>query len=157
MNDECIDSFMNQLLANSTQNFRRVLAQAAQLAVSQGKSKIDPLHLFHGITNQAEAGITVGVFGTKKAKAAPSQAPPTSIALSPMSRRIILHAASLANAYNHSYIGTEHLLLGLIKEGFSSNKLILSHFQNITKYWDFVSNQADYQRELDRIKHLVLE
>ncbi|KKR30540.1 hypothetical protein A2715_05985 [Candidatus Woesebacteria bacterium RIFCSPHIGHO2_01_FULL_39_32] len=47
--------------------------------------------------------------------------------------------------------------LGLIKEGFCSNKLILSHFQNITKYWDFVSNQADYQRELDRIKHLVLE
>lgn len=107
---------MNHLLQNSTQNLRRVLAQAAQLAASQGKSKIDPVHLFFGITNQAEFGISVEIFSPKKRKSAAAKVP-TAVVLSPMSRRILVNAAAIANAYNHSYIGTEHLFMSILESG----------------------------------------
>lgn len=48
--------------------------------------------------------------------------------------------------------------LGVAKEVFCSKSLILSMFKNKTgKYWEFLANQADYQRRLDAIKHLTLE
>ncbi|MGB9680833.1 MAG: transposase [Minisyncoccia bacterium] len=44
------------------------------------------------------------------------------------------------------------------KEGkFLNKEIILSHFKNKKAYKKFVFNQADYQRELERIKHLLLE
>lgn len=48
-----------------------------------------------------------------------------------------------------------------LKEGkvypFMSVDLILGLFKNRQGYYQFVLNQADYQRELDKIKHLALE
>jgi len=35
--------------------------------------------------------------------------------------------------------------------------LILSNFKNGNDYWEFVENQAEYQRKLEEIKHLTLE
>ena len=37
------------------------------------------------------------------------------------------------------------------------NKTILSQFQTITDYQQFVNDRIEYQRKLDRIRHLVLE
>lgn len=39
----------------------------------------------------------------------------------------------------------------------SNGEIIRSNFNDITSYIKFVFDQADYQRELDRIKHLVIE
>lgn len=48
--------------------------------------------------------------------------------------------------------------LSLTDEEFCTKDIILSTFKNkIDKYWDFISNQADYQRKLGAIKHLILE
>lgn len=108
---------MNHVLQHSTHNLRRVLAQAAQLAASEGKARIDPLHLFFGLTNQAELGITIEMFTRNRKRTTAVAAPPAQIALSPTSKKIILNAAALANAYNHSYIGTEHLFMSLLESG----------------------------------------
>jgi putative transposase len=43
------------------------------------------------------------------------------------------------------------------KEGFCQKKLILSFFPNKENYRQFVFDQAEYQRELQNIKHLLLE
>ncbi|GAB4219817.1 MAG: hypothetical protein Fur009_7650 [Candidatus Microgenomates bacterium] len=40
---------------------------------------------------------------------------------------------------------------------FIDKRIILSYFKDKQAYKEFVLNQADYQRELERIKHLVLE
>ena len=40
---------------------------------------------------------------------------------------------------------------------FCNKKIILGQFQNSASYKNFILNQAEYQRELEKIKHLVLE
>lgn len=42
-------------------------------------------------------------------------------------------------------------------ERFAKPKIVLSQFKNPQRYRDFVFDQADYQRELEKIKHLLLE
>jgi len=37
------------------------------------------------------------------------------------------------------------------------SKTVLSHFKSAVDYEKFVNNQADYQRKLDRIKHLTID
>ncbi len=46
---------------------------------------------------------------------------------------------------------------GQVNSGIFEKEVILSHFASINKYKEFVADQADYQRELDRIKHLAIE
>jgi len=48
--------------------------------------------------------------------------------------------------------------LSIANEDFCTKDIILSTFKNNKdKYWEFIVNQADYQRKLDKIKHLILE
>ena len=42
-------------------------------------------------------------------------------------------------------------------EGFTNKEFILKYFKDISVYKQFVSDQVDYQRKLDAIKHLALE
>ncbi|MDO8461065.1 MAG: transposase [bacterium] len=46
---------------------------------------------------------------------------------------------------------------GESKSTICNKKPVLSHFKNIKEYEKFVLDQASYQRELEKIKHLVLE
>lgn len=43
------------------------------------------------------------------------------------------------------------------KTNFYEKEIILNEFENNLSYWNFLSNHADYQRNLERIKHLLLE
>lgn len=47
--------------------------------------------------------------------------------------------------------------LGKTKTNLCRKEIILGNFKNIADYQKFVSDQADYQRELNQIKHLALE
>lgn len=47
--------------------------------------------------------------------------------------------------------------LGITNSNFCHKEDILGYFKNPQGYKDFVFDQADYQRQLDRIKHSVLE
>lgn len=42
-------------------------------------------------------------------------------------------------------------------EGICTKDIVLSHFKDAKSYKDFVFDNADYQRELDKIKHLLQE
>jgi len=43
------------------------------------------------------------------------------------------------------------------KTGFCNTKLVLAYFKNHDDYKRFVKDQADYQAQLDNIRHLILE
>lgn len=43
------------------------------------------------------------------------------------------------------------------KTGFCEKEIILSHFKNLVAYQNFVKDQADYQKQLENIEHLILE
>ncbi len=47
--------------------------------------------------------------------------------------------------------------LGLSEEAICDKELILSNFGSVEKYQEFVFDQADYQRSLEKIKRLSLE
>ena len=47
--------------------------------------------------------------------------------------------------------------LGKVKEGVCVKEEILAHFKSKKGYKQFVFDNADYQRKLERIKHLLLE
>lgn len=47
--------------------------------------------------------------------------------------------------------------LGKVKNGVCNTEIILSAFKNKGEYKRFVFDQADYQRDLEKIKHLTLE
>lgn len=47
--------------------------------------------------------------------------------------------------------------LGELKINFCHKEIVLDQFKNIESYKNFVFDQADYQRRLEEIKHLLLE
>jgi putative transposase len=47
--------------------------------------------------------------------------------------------------------------LNIIHTNFFEKEPIVSHFNDINAYQIFIHNQANYQRELKRIRHLILE
>lgn len=47
--------------------------------------------------------------------------------------------------------------LGKTKTNFCNKKIILDHFKSRKRYKKFVFDQADYQRRLEIIKHLILD
>lgn len=47
--------------------------------------------------------------------------------------------------------------LGLTKTNFFQKEIILNKFKNLASYKKFVFDQADYQRKLNQIKHLLIE
>lgn len=105
---------MEDSIHNFTHNLLRVLAQAAQLATAEGKSKIEPLHLFYGLTNQAEIFLAKHSFKKQPRVRISSKNIPL-LSLSVPAKKIILDAADIAHSYNQSYIGTEHLLASLLE------------------------------------------
>jgi len=74
------------------------------------------------------------------------------IHLNPYSSAIVRSPSSLLN-YSWSsfqeYLGWEN--------GFCQKEAILSSFSSLEKYRKFVFNQADYQKQLEKIKHLIQE
>lgn len=47
--------------------------------------------------------------------------------------------------------------LGMVSSEICNKQIILSQFEDVEGYKEFVLDQADYQRKLEEIKHLVLE
>jgi putative transposase len=75
------------------------------------------------------------------------------IHLNPFTSSIIQKIDNLKNYLFSSF--PEYL--NISKTDFFNKRLILSHFKNTQCYQQFIYNQANYQRELGRIKHLILE
>lgn len=75
------------------------------------------------------------------------------IHLNPLTSYVVKNEIELEN-YSYSSFPE---YLGKIKKEICQKKIILDQFKSISTYKKFVLDQADYQRELELIKHLVME
>jgi putative transposase len=75
------------------------------------------------------------------------------IHLNPYAAHLVASVDDLEN-YSWSSLGE---YLNLKEKGFCRIKKILSFFESTDEYLKFVSNQADYQRELKRIEHITFD
>jgi len=75
------------------------------------------------------------------------------IHLNPYSSHIIKSIQGLSNYQFSSLLD----YISLKENGVCSKKPILAHFKNKKDYKKFVFDQADYQRNLEEIKHLIID
>ncbi|QSR88213.1 ATP-dependent Clp protease ATP-binding subunit [Methylacidiphilum caldifontis] len=117
-------------MTNFTPRAQQVLALARQEAERFGHNHVGTEHLLLGLIKLAQGvainvlqklGVdleTVRVEIEKKISSVPSEGKPiTPIPYTPRVKKVLALAGKEAKALNHSYVGTEHILLGLLREG----------------------------------------
>lgn len=109
-----------------TQRAREVIQKAAQEAAERGHRTLDTEHLLIALTFEdavaakviQELGINPEDLRTYLENIAPrGQARVETPELSPRAKRALELAFDEARQLNHNYVGSEHILLGLIREG----------------------------------------
>ena len=153
------------MFSNFTEKARIAINKAHDAACSMGHNYIGSEHLLLGIIDEGTGvgGKILENAGVKKEalyeriKALMGENPPlnknTELALTPRSKRILELAAMEARSMGHNYIGTEHLLIGIIKDGDGVGANILASsgvdFNNI--YTNIVASTE--QNFTDNPKH----
>lgn len=144
---------MRDLIEQSTTHLHRVLVQAAQLAAAQGKHKIEPMHLFYGITNEAE--IFIAHLLTHDTEIPDVHLPKTRIDFSLKSKKILEGAAALAQNFHHTLTDIPHLFMSILssKDGNIQHILkeyqidpqrVYSHLESILKNSATIGDLLDY-------------
>ncbi|WP_092039519.1 ATP-dependent Clp protease ATP-binding subunit [Planifilum fulgidum] len=110
-----------------TERAQKVLALAQEEAVRLGHSNIGTEHILLGLVREGEgiaakALIGLGLGLEKIQKEVESligrgQGHPINIAYTPRAKKVIELSMDEARKLGHTYVGTEHILLGLIREG----------------------------------------
>jgi ATP-dependent Clp protease ATP-binding subunit ClpC len=166
-----------------TETARQALFYSRYEASELGRRSIETEHLLLGLL-RAGKGVTSRLFTDAKISYEPVRGTfdagagekiPTSVEIpfSDETKRILDHTAEEADRLRHSYIGTEHLLLGLLHEDQSIAGEILSRYgmrleavreqlvillnESTTPTVD-ESNDVDFfdrANRIERIKHLV--
>ena len=121
-----------------TESARRVLFFSRYEACELGGAAIDADHILLGLTREAK-GIVCEVFALshvslknirheieERARVGQKLSPSVEIPFSEASRRTLGFAAEEADRLHHPYIGTEHLLLGLLRDDASPAALTLA-------------------------------
>ncbi|QSR86183.1 ATP-dependent Clp protease ATP-binding subunit [Candidatus Methylacidiphilum infernorum] len=117
-------------MTNFTPRAQQVLALARQEAERFGHNHVGTEHLLLGLIKLAQ-GVAINVLQKlgvdleiirveieKKIASVPSEGKPTApIPYTPRVKKVLALAGKEAKALNHSYVGTEHILLGLLREG----------------------------------------
>ncbi|TFE66875.1 NDP-hexose 4-ketoreductase [Methylacidiphilum sp. Yel] len=117
-------------MTNFTPRAQQVLALARQEAERFGHNHVGTEHLLLGLIKLAQ-GVAINVLQKlgvdletvrieieKKIGSVPSEGKPTTpIPYTPRVKKVLALASKEAKALNHSYVGTEHILLGLLREG----------------------------------------
>ena len=107
-----------------TQRARKVLSLAHQEAERTHRSKIETEHLLLGLLEEGGvAGRVLRELGLELSRmremigrlSSESEEPTDRIDLSPGVQQVLEYAIEEARRMGHHYIGTEHLLLGLIR------------------------------------------
>jgi ATP-dependent Clp protease ATP-binding subunit ClpC len=111
-----------------TERARRVLELSAEEAKSLGSDRVDSEHLLLGLVREGDgvAAMVLTNLGVELSKVRSAtefaigrgeHRPAGEVGLSPRAKKAIELAVDEARRLGHHYIGTEHLLLGLIREG----------------------------------------
>jgi ATP-dependent Clp protease ATP-binding subunit ClpC len=166
-----------------TETARRALFFSRYEASELGRRSIETEHLLLGVL-RAGKGVTSRLLTDAKMSYEPVRATlgtdagekiPASVEIpfSEETKRILNHAVEEADRLRHSYIGTEHLLLGLLHEGQSIAGGILSSYgmrleavrEQLVRLMNETtpppaaeSNDLDWMdraNRIERIKHLV--
>ena len=121
-----------------TESARRALFFARYEVSQQGAISIEPEHLLLGLTRAGTPLVTPILALSQispddlrseiEQRSTARERIPTSVEIpfSSETKQVLLFAAEEADRLGHSYIGTEHLLLGLLREGASVAASILT-------------------------------
>jgi ATP-dependent Clp protease ATP-binding subunit ClpC len=123
-----------------TERARKVIILAREEAIRLGHNFVGTEHLLLGLIREGD-GLAVAILKKlnvnisavkaeiEKVVAAGSEfSPAGEIPFTPQAKKVLEHAISEARSLGHNYIGTEHLLLGLIREGEGTASLVLRDF-----------------------------
>jgi ATP-dependent Clp protease ATP-binding subunit ClpA len=111
-----------------TPRARRVLELASDEAERQRHAEVGPEHVLLGLLRE---GRGLGTLALRELDVTPDEVrrrieqhvspgdypTPPPIPLSPAGRHVVAMAEDESNRFHHNYLGTEHLLLGLLREG----------------------------------------
>jgi ATP-dependent Clp protease ATP-binding subunit ClpC len=110
-----------------TERAQKVLSLAQEEAVRLGHNSIGTEHILlglvredEGIASKALVGLGLGLEKVQKEVEAlipKSTGQPLNIAYTPRAKKVIELSMDEARKLGHTYVGTEHILLGLIREG----------------------------------------
>lgn len=124
---------MDKYLSNSA---KEVLQQAAMIAVESGTSYIDTEHLLLSLTDNdiitqvlKKLGVDGDILKSKAQSYITNKGLPSSITaeLTPRAKQSLNLAFNEAQDMGHTYVGVEHIFLGLVREGEGLGYQILSH------------------------------
>jgi len=118
---------LSMMFGRFTERAQKVLALAQEEAVRLGHNNIGTEHILLGLIREGEgiaakALIALGL-GLEKIQdeveslIGRGQEQPTNIAYTPRAKKVIELSMDEARKLGHTYVGTEHILLGLIREG----------------------------------------
>ncbi|HIE09319.1 MAG TPA: ATP-dependent Clp protease ATP-binding subunit ClpC, partial [Armatimonadetes bacterium] len=113
-----------------TDRARRVIQYAQEEAMRCGVNYVGTEHLLLGLVREGESvaarilerlGVSLGRVRAEVEKHVqrsphPQRVSPHDMALTPRAQKVLQLAMDEARQMNHNYVGTEHILLGLIRE-----------------------------------------
>jgi predicted dehydrogenase len=145
-----------QMLNNFSPRAQQVLALARKEAERFNHNFIGTEHLLLGLLRLGQ-GVAVTVLRKlglelasiraeveKQVGKGPDQNTTDKIPYTPRVKKVLMLAAKEAKAMHHTYVGTEHILLGLLEEGDGVAARVLKHF-NV----DIKQTRLEILRELD--------
>ena len=123
-----------------TERARKVIILAREEAIRLGHNFVGTEHLLLGLIREGD-GLAVAILKKlnvnlsavkaeveKIVSIGSEVAPAGEIPFTPQAKKVLEYAISEARSLGHNYIGTEHLLLGLIREGEGTASLVLRDF-----------------------------
>ena len=123
-----------------TERARKVIILAREEAIRLGHNFVGTEHLLLGLVREGD-GLAVAILKKLNVNIAAVKteiekivavgnefSPGSEIPFTPQAKKVLEYAISEARSLGHNYIGTEHLLLGLIREGEGIASLVLRDF-----------------------------
>jgi ATP-dependent Clp protease ATP-binding subunit ClpA len=149
-----------------TDRAKRVLALSQDEAVRFNHNYIGPEHLLLGLIREGEgvAARALDSLGVKLSEARTAveskvgrggaTTPPSEITLMPRTKKIIELANDEARTLGHSHVGTEHLLLGLVREsGTMASEVLESLGVSLDKARQHVTVALELQQRQHQQQH----
>ena len=144
------------MFSNFTEKARMALSHAHNIACEMGHGYIGSEHLLLGIIREGsgvaakvllKSGISETVAKDKLLESIPSGMPidiNTELSLTPRSKKILEISAMEARKLKHNYIGTEHILMAIIRDGDGVGAQLLSALGvNLTDFYTNTVNSFD--------------
>ena len=144
------------MFSNFTEKARAAISNAHDVACEMGHYYIGSEHFLLGLIREGtgvaakaleDEGITEEAV-TEKLKALigikPSINPATELSLTPRSKRILEYSAMEAKRLGHNYIGTEHILMAIMRDGDGvAAQILMSLGVNLDAFYTNTLNAVD--------------